>query len=127
MILNPVNHDNHVILSKNTEVILIYIPVRSAGGGLTGKAAFQAAQYGEPPSWRRSMESRHLGDVSRRIGGARRPAEPRTAVERRLPDLFVRSRLPCSALFAQGPDGPPFSDWERERRGSPQYKNLTVN
>ena len=29
------------------------------------------------------MESRHLGGVRGRIGGARRPAEPRTAVERR--------------------------------------------
>ena len=56
---------------------------------------------GETTTW----ESRHLGGVSGITGRAVAPRPP--------------PGPPCSALIAQGQDGPPFSDWERERRGSP--------
>ena len=49
---------------------------------------------------RTDWESRHLGGVSRRIGGARRPAEPRTAVERRPYRIFAFARGVAAARSA---------------------------
>ena len=53
-----------------------------------------------------NMESRLPGGVSRRIGGARRPAEPRTAVERR-PYRTMMQAPDGSAVAAVVSSAPP--------------------